>query len=69
MNQKPDSASQRALQKLADRFAATDPKKAQRFADEAAVQARGLNQPDRALAMARAGAVLVKLGRGTSAAS
>jgi RNA polymerase sigma factor (sigma-70 family) len=64
LNQKPDSASQMALQKLADRFAETDPKKAQRFADEAAVQARGLNQPDRALAMARAGAVLAKLGRG-----
>ncbi len=64
LNQKPDSASQTALQELADRFAETDPKKALRFADEAAVQARGLNQPDRALAMARAGAVLVKLGRG-----
>ena len=64
LNQKPDSASQRALQELADRLAETDPKKAPRFADEAALQARGLNQPDRALAMARAGAVLVKLGRG-----
>jgi Carboxypeptidase regulatory-like domain len=64
LNQKPDSASQMALQKLADRFAETDPKKAQRFADEAAVQAHGLNQPDRALAMAKAGAVLAKLGRG-----
>ena len=64
LNQKPDSASQRALQELADGFAETDPKKALRFAEEAAVQARGLNQPDRALAMARAGAVLVKLGRG-----
>ena len=52
------------MQELADRFAETDPKKALRFAEEAAVQARGLNQPDRALAMARAGAVLVKLGRG-----
>ena len=64
LNQKPDSASQTALQELADRFAETDPKKALRFAEEAAVQSRGLNQPDRALAMARAGAVLVKLGRG-----
>ena len=51
------------MQELADRFAETDPKKALRFAEEAAVQARGLNQPDRTLAMARAGAVLVKLGR------
>jgi protocatechuate 3,4-dioxygenase beta subunit len=64
LNQKPDSASQTAVQGLADRFAETDPKKALWFANEAAVQARGLNQPDRALAMARAGAVLVKLGRG-----
>jgi RNA polymerase sigma factor (sigma-70 family) len=64
LNQKPDSASQRALQELADRSAESDPKKAMRFAEEAAVQARGLNQPDRALAMARAGAILVKLGRG-----
>ena len=63
LNQKPNSASQSALQELADRFAETDPKKSLRFAEEAAVQARGLNQPDRALAMARAGAVLVKLGR------
>ena len=63
LNQRPDSASQRVLQGLADRFAETDAKKALRFAEEAAVQARGLNQPDRALAMARAGAVLVKLGR------
>src|SRR5262249_4666287 len=63
LNHRPDSSSQSALQTLADRFAETDPKKALQFAGEAAVQARGLNQPDRALAMARAGAVLVKLGR------
>jgi hypothetical protein len=63
LNQKPDSKSQSALQELADRFAEADPRKAVRFAEEAAVQARGLNQPDRALAMARAGAVLAKLGR------
>jgi RNA polymerase sigma factor (sigma-70 family) len=63
LNQKPDSASQRALHELADRFAESDLKKALRFAEEAAVQSRGLNQPDRTLAMARAGAVLVKLGR------
>jgi hypothetical protein len=64
LNQKPDSASQSALQELADRIAETDPKKALLFAEEAAVQSRGLNQPDRALGMARAGAVLVKLDRG-----
>ena len=63
LNQKPDSESQSVLQALADRFAETDPKKAMPFAEEAAVQARGLNQPDRPVAMAQAGAVLVKLGR------
>ncbi len=48
---------------LADRFAASDPKKALIFATEAVVQARGLAQPDRTIALARSGAVLVKLGR------
>jgi hypothetical protein len=62
LTQKPDHWSQSALQNLVDRFAETDPKKSLRFAEEAVVRARGLNQPDRALAMARAGAVLVKLG-------
>jgi protocatechuate 3,4-dioxygenase beta subunit len=51
LNQKPDSRSQSAVQELADRFAETDAKKALRFAEEAAVQARGLNKPDRALGM------------------
>src|SRR5208337_475185 len=55
--------SQTVIQELADRFAEADPRKALRFAEEAAVQSRGLNQPDRTMAMARAGAVLVKLGR------
>jgi hypothetical protein len=63
LNQKLDTRSQSVLQDLADRFAGTDASKALRFADEAAVQSRGLNQPDRARAMARAGAVLAKLGR------
>jgi RNA polymerase sigma factor (sigma-70 family) len=63
LNQRADTASQGVLQTLAERFAESDPKKALRFADEAASQSRGLNQPDRTLAMARAGAVLVRLGR------
>ncbi len=63
LNQKPDWRSQHALQSLADRFAETDPKKAILFANEAAVRSRGLNQPDRTLAMAWAGAVLTKVGR------
>ncbi len=63
LNQNRDARSQRVLQELADRYAESAREKAVRFADEAAVQARGLNQPDRTLAMARAGAVLVTLGR------
>jgi hypothetical protein len=63
LNQKPDSESQSVLGALADRFAETEPKKAMPFAEEAAVQARVLNQPDRTMAIAQAGAVLVKLGR------
>jgi hypothetical protein len=63
LNQKPHAESQSALQGLAEQFAGTDAGKALRFAEEAAVQSRGLNQPDRARAMARAGAVLIKLGR------
>jgi RNA polymerase sigma factor (sigma-70 family) len=63
LNQKPDSWSQDALQQLAERFVESDRRRAHRFAEEAAVQARRLNQPDRTLAIARAGAVLVQLGR------
>ena len=55
--------SQYTLQRLADRFAPTDPKKALLFAEEAVVRARALNQPGRAAALARAGTVLVQLGR------
>ena len=59
--------SQYALQRLADRFAPTDPKKALLFAEEAAVRARALNQPARSAALARAGTVLVQLGRAEAA--
>ena len=55
--------SQYTLQRLADRFAPTDPKKALLFAEEAVFRARALNQPARAAALARAGTVLVQLGR------
>ena len=67
LNQKPSTESQSVLQALAVQFAKTDRKKALSFAEEAAVQSRGLNQPDRALAMARAGALLVDLGRDAAA--
>jgi RNA polymerase sigma factor (sigma-70 family) len=63
LNQKLEWGNQRVLQTLADRFAESDPKKAMLFANEAGVRSRGLNQPDRTLAMAWAGAVLVRLGR------
>jgi len=51
------------LQKLAERFADEDRAKALKFAEEAAVRARGIDQPDRAGAMAKAGALLARLGR------
>jgi hypothetical protein len=51
------------LQRLAERFEATDREKALLFAEEAAVRARALDQPDRTWAMAQAGAVLARLGR------
>ena len=63
LNQKPGTTSQAMIQELADRFAETDARKALRFADEAASQSQGLNQPDRTREMTRASAVLVKLGR------
>ena len=47
--------SQYTLQRLADRFAPTDPKKALLFVEEAVVRARALHQPGRAAALARAG--------------
>jgi RNA polymerase sigma factor (sigma-70 family) len=55
--------SHQTVQQLADRFAATDVAKAMLFAEAAAVRARGLNLPERAPAMAQAGAVLARLGR------
>ncbi|MFI5456457.1 MAG: carboxypeptidase regulatory-like domain-containing protein [Isosphaerales bacterium] len=57
------SESQYTLQRLADRFAPTDPKKALLFAEEAVVLGRALNQPGRAAALSRAGTVLAQLGR------
>ena len=46
------SESQYTLQRLAERFAETDPGKALLFAEEAAVRARALPQPDRTAALA-----------------
>jgi hypothetical protein len=51
------------LAKLAKRFAGEDRARALKFAQEAAVQARRLEQPDRAGALAEAGSLLVHLGR------
>ncbi len=58
-----DRNTQYTLQKLADRFAPTDPRKALLFAEESALLARALDQPDRSSALAAAGAVLARLGR------
>ena len=63
LKKEPVSASQPILQSLTERYAERDPKKAVPFAEEAAVQARGLIAFERPVAMARAGSVLVKLGR------
>ena len=63
LRQEAVSDSLPVLQSLAERFAETDPKKAILFADVAAVQAQGLVAFERPVAMARAGAVLIKLGR------
>ena len=63
LNQKLDTESQSVVQDVAERFAKIDPKKSLLFAEKAAAQSHGLNQPDRTRAMARAGAVLIELGR------
>src|SRR5262249_15985648 len=63
LNEKPDRATQEVLQDLAERFAETDPARALVFAEEAAVQARAMDEPGRIRAKARAGAVLSRLGR------
>ena len=44
-----DRNTQYTLQKLADRFAPTDPRKALLFAEESALLARALDQPDRSM--------------------
>ena len=58
-----DNGNQYVLQSLAERFAGSDRDKALAFVEEAAVQARAIEQPDRAGAMAEAGALLARLGR------
>src|SRR5262249_27500946 len=51
------------LQQLAERFAGSDPGKARRFAEEAAVQSRTVRMPERAAALAEAGALLARVGQ------
>jgi hypothetical protein len=51
-----------SLKELAHHFAASDPQKALRCAEEAVLQARNLDQPDRALGLAEMGALVVRLG-------
>lgn len=57
-----DSRTVRVLLSLAERFLSTDPAKAARFAEEAVLRARNLDQPDRTSELARAGALVVRLG-------
>ncbi len=56
-------SGQHVLVKLAERFASQDPGKALKFAELAAEKARAMDIPDRAGAMAKAGALLMRLGR------
>ena len=63
LNEKPDRDTQEGLQDLSERLAETDPAKALVLAEEAAVQARAMDEPGRIRAKARAGAVLIRLGR------
>jgi hypothetical protein len=51
-----------SLNALAERFAATDPEKALRFAEEAIQRARRLDQPDRAWMLAGTARVVTQLG-------
>jgi protocatechuate 3,4-dioxygenase beta subunit len=51
-----------SLTSLAERFAACDREKAQRFAEEAIQRARRLDQPDRAWALAGTSQVVARLG-------
>ena len=50
------------LKELADHFVASDPKKAMRCVEEAVIQARALDQPQRAMALAGMGAMVTRLG-------
>jgi hypothetical protein len=47
---------------LAQRYVVSDPPKAMRCAEEAVIHARRLDQPQRALALAEAGALVMRLG-------
>ena len=51
------------LQSLASRYAASDPAKAERLAEEAVLLARKFDQPERVYALAEAGELVVQLGK------
>ena len=56
------TTSQLVLQELAERFQAIDQEKAKLFAEQAAIQARTLAEPDHTRYLAQAGAVLARAG-------
>ncbi len=60
---KQGSRSYISLIQLAKHFAASDPEKAMRSAEEAVVRARSLDQPERTAALARTGALVMLLGK------
>ncbi len=57
------NTSQLVLQELAERFQAIDQGKAKLFAEQAAIQARTLAEPDHTRYLAQAGAVLSRAGK------
>ncbi|MGA2061572.1 MAG: carboxypeptidase-like regulatory domain-containing protein [Thermoguttaceae bacterium] len=58
-----DYSSFMTLQTLVNRYAASDPAKAERLAEEAVLLARKLDQPERTYALAKAGELVVRLGK------
>lgn len=63
LTEKADNLTPYTLQDIAERLVESAPDKAALLAEEAAKRARGIEGPDRATALARAGSVLYRVGR------
>jgi hypothetical protein len=57
-----DQSGYSVLKKLADRFASSDPAKARRLIEEAAIRARAMDQPGKMASLAEIGALMLRLG-------